>query len=121
MAACSDGPSTGAPASSTRAPASGARAAILLPDFHNPTGLVMSESMRRDLARVLTRNDCVPVIDEVLTVGGLYGIVQEIDEEDDLVVEIADGDAPAGPREAVVVAAGCRVESVSLEPVLRPA
>lgn len=29
--------------------------------------------------------------DEVLTVGGLYGIVQEIDEEDDLVVEIADG------------------------------
>lgn len=29
--------------------------------------------------------------DEVLTVGGLYGIVQEIDEEDDLIVEIADG------------------------------
>jgi preprotein translocase subunit YajC len=29
--------------------------------------------------------------DEILTVGGLYGIVQEIDEEDDLVVEIADG------------------------------
>ena len=29
--------------------------------------------------------------DEVLTVGGLYGIVQEIDDEDDLVVEIADG------------------------------
>ena len=28
--------------------------------------------------------------DEILTVGGLYGIVQEIDEEDDLVVEIAD-------------------------------
>jgi preprotein translocase subunit YajC len=29
--------------------------------------------------------------DEVLTVGGLYGIVQEIDDEDDLIVEIADG------------------------------
>jgi preprotein translocase subunit YajC len=29
--------------------------------------------------------------DEILTVGGLYGIVQEIDEDDDLVVEIADG------------------------------
>ena len=28
--------------------------------------------------------------DEILTVGGLYGIVQEIDEEDDLIVEIAD-------------------------------
>ena len=27
--------------------------------------------------------------DEILTVGGLYGIVQEIDEEDDLVVEVA--------------------------------
>jgi len=29
--------------------------------------------------------------DEVLTVGGLYGIVQEIDDEDDLIVEIAEG------------------------------
>ena len=29
--------------------------------------------------------------DEVLTVGGIYGIVEEIDEEDDLVVEIAEG------------------------------
>ena len=29
--------------------------------------------------------------DEILTVGGLYGIVQEIDEEDDLIVEIAEG------------------------------
>ena len=29
--------------------------------------------------------------DEVLTVGGLYGIVQSIDEEGDLIVEIADG------------------------------
>ena len=29
--------------------------------------------------------------DEVLTVGGIYGIVHEIDEEDDLIVEIAEG------------------------------
>ncbi len=29
--------------------------------------------------------------DEILTVGGLYGIVQSIDEENDLIVEIADG------------------------------
>jgi preprotein translocase subunit YajC len=28
--------------------------------------------------------------DEIITVGGLYGIVQEIDEEDDLIVEVAD-------------------------------
>lgn len=33
----------------------------------------------------------VDVGDEVLTVGGLYGIVREIDEEDDLIVEIAEG------------------------------
>ncbi len=40
----------------------------------------------------------------MLTVGGLYGIVQEIDDEDDLIVEIADGhpraDRPAGGRQA---------------------
>jgi len=29
--------------------------------------------------------------DEILTVGGLYGILQEIDEDDDLIVEIAEG------------------------------
>ena len=29
--------------------------------------------------------------DEILTVGGLYEIVQEIDDEDDLVVEVARG------------------------------
>ena len=29
--------------------------------------------------------------DEILTVGGLYGIVHEIDEDDDLIVEIAEG------------------------------
>jgi preprotein translocase subunit YajC len=29
--------------------------------------------------------------DEILTVGGLFGIVQSIDEDDELIVEIADG------------------------------
>jgi preprotein translocase subunit YajC len=29
--------------------------------------------------------------DEILTVGGLYGIVQEMDEDDDLIVEVAEG------------------------------
>ena len=29
--------------------------------------------------------------DEILTVGGIYGIVEELDEEEDLVVEIAEG------------------------------
>lgn len=29
--------------------------------------------------------------DEILTVGGLFGIVREIDEEDDLIVEVAEG------------------------------
>jgi preprotein translocase subunit YajC len=35
--------------------------------------------------------DSIEPGDEVLTVGGLYGIVQDIDEEGDLVVEIAEG------------------------------
>ena len=29
--------------------------------------------------------------DEVLTVGGIYGIVTDVDDEDDLIVEIAEG------------------------------
>jgi preprotein translocase subunit YajC len=35
--------------------------------------------------------DSVGPGDEVLTVGGLYGIVHEVDEDGDLVVEIAEG------------------------------
>jgi preprotein translocase subunit YajC len=37
------------------------------------------------------KSDTIAPGDEVLTVGGLYGIVQEIDEEGDLIVEIAEG------------------------------
>ena len=39
--------------------------------------------------------------DEVLTVGGLYGIVQEIDEDDDLIVEIAEDISVRIARRAV--------------------
>jgi len=35
--------------------------------------------------------DTVAPGDEILTVGGLYGIVQELDEDGDLIVEVADG------------------------------
>jgi preprotein translocase subunit YajC len=39
--------------------------------------------------------------DEILMVGGIYGIVEEIDEEDDLVVEIAEGIRVRVSRRAV--------------------
>jgi preprotein translocase subunit YajC len=35
--------------------------------------------------------DHIDVGDEILTHGGIYGIVQEFDENDDLIVEIAEG------------------------------
>ncbi len=50
--------------------------------------------IRPQRARQRQQNELLSSIDpgdEILTVGGLYGIVQEIDEDDDLVVEIADG------------------------------
>ena len=37
------------------------------------------------------KSDTIAPGDEVLTVGGIYGIVQEIEEEGDLIVEIAEG------------------------------
>ena len=39
--------------------------------------------------------------DEVLTVGGIYGIVTDIDDEDDLIVEIAEGIQVRVARRAV--------------------
>ncbi|TYL52135.1 PLP-dependent aminotransferase family protein [Nocardioides sp. BGMRC 2183] len=39
-------------------------AAYLMPDLHNPTGLVMAEADRARLAALLRRHDCVPVVDE---------------------------------------------------------
>ena len=37
------------------------------------------------------KSDTISPGDEVLTVGGIYGIVQELEEEGDLIVEIAEG------------------------------
>ncbi|GAA1522572.1 PLP-dependent aminotransferase family protein [Nocardioides humi] len=36
----------------------------VMPDFHNPTGLVMSDADRERYARLLARHDAVPVVDE---------------------------------------------------------
>ncbi|HWI43735.1 MAG TPA: PLP-dependent aminotransferase family protein [Nocardioides sp.] len=40
------------------------RLAYLMPDFQNPSGLVMSASLRRDYARLLQRHQSVAVVDE---------------------------------------------------------
>jgi preprotein translocase subunit YajC len=51
--------------------------------------LIRPQRAKQQKQRALLES--VAVGDEILTVGGLYGIVQEIDDEDDLVVEIAEG------------------------------
>lgn len=53
--------------------------------------LVMIRPQRARQQRQQQLLNSVEPGDEVLTVGGLYGIVQSIDEEGDLIVEIADG------------------------------
>src|SRR6478609_363976 len=50
---------------------SGARAAYLIPDHQNPTGLVMDAPTRQALAGVLARANTVPVIDETFVELGL--------------------------------------------------
>ena len=40
------------------------RLAHVMPDFHNPTGLRMTEAERRDHARLLARHDAIAVVDE---------------------------------------------------------
>ena len=50
------------------------RAAYLVPDFHNPTGAVMSESARGALARAMRRAGTLAVIDESLRDVNLDGI-----------------------------------------------
>ena len=50
---------------------SGARAAYLIPDHQNPTGLVMDSPTRQALAQVLARGKAVPVIDETFVELGL--------------------------------------------------
>ena len=53
--------------------------------------LLLIRPQRMKQAQQQRMIDAVEPGDEVLTVGGIYGIVEEIDEEDDLVVEIAEG------------------------------
>ncbi|KRE43538.1 MocR-like transcription factor YczR [Knoellia sp. Soil729] len=45
---------------------SGARAAILLPDFHNPTGSLMSDEQRAVVARALAREGITAIVDETV-------------------------------------------------------
>jgi preprotein translocase subunit YajC len=45
--------------------------------------------------------ESVDVGDEILTVGGIYGIVEEIEDDDDLVVEVAEGVKVRVSRRAV--------------------
>lgn len=42
----------------------GARAAYLVPDFHNPTGVLMGAAQRERVGAALSRSRVVPVIDE---------------------------------------------------------
>lgn len=44
----------------------GADAAVLIPDFHNPTGALMSDAQRATLARALRSARTVPVVDETI-------------------------------------------------------
>jgi preprotein translocase subunit YajC len=51
--------------------------------------LIRPQRARQQAQRTL--HDTIAPGDEVLTVGGIYGIVQDVDEEGDLIVEIAEG------------------------------
>ncbi|WP_203453673.1 PLP-dependent aminotransferase family protein [Jiangella aurantiaca] len=51
------------------------RMAYLMPDFHNPTGLLATEAERRDLGAVLTRSRTLTVVDETLVELALDGPV----------------------------------------------
>lgn len=50
------------------------RAAYLVPDFHNPTGAVMTDDERSAWAYEMRRHDVVPVVDESLREMNLDGI-----------------------------------------------
>lgn len=43
------------------------RAAYLIPDFHNPTGLLMTDQQRERMAAHLRRAQVIPVIDETMS------------------------------------------------------
>ncbi len=46
--------------------AAGAAAAVLIPDFHNPTGALMGDEQRAHLARALRTSRTVPIVDETI-------------------------------------------------------
>src|SRR5205085_1362896 len=48
--------------------------AYLMPDFHNPTGLVMDAATRRRVLRALQRSDTLTVIDETFVELNLDGV-----------------------------------------------
>jgi DNA-binding transcriptional MocR family regulator len=45
---------------------SGVSAAYLIPDFHNPTGALMPEGQRAEIAAAMTRAGVIPIVDETL-------------------------------------------------------
>ena len=51
----------------------GAQAALLIPDFHNPTGALMGDDDRAVLARALRQARTVPVVDETIAEVDLDG------------------------------------------------
>ena len=51
----------------------GAALAVVIPDFHNPTGALMSDADRSTLARALTAAGTTPVIDETIAEVDLDG------------------------------------------------
>ncbi|MBM6404263.1 PLP-dependent aminotransferase family protein [Phycicoccus sp. CSK15P-2] len=51
----------------------GARAAFLIPDFHNPTGALLDDDGRRRLASALVRSGTVTVVDETIAEMDLGG------------------------------------------------
>ena len=50
------------------------RAAYLIPDFHNPTGTLMTDADREHIAGLLRRSHVTPVIDETMSGVNLDGI-----------------------------------------------
>jgi DNA-binding transcriptional MocR family regulator len=49
-------------------------AAYIIPDFHNPTGAIMTDQERGAWARELTRREIVPIVDESLREVNLSGV-----------------------------------------------
>ncbi len=50
------------------------RLAYLIPDFHNPTASIMSDTQRGEWARELRRHDVLPIVDESLRDVNLDGV-----------------------------------------------